>query len=100
MVATYHLYEERVAARLATAGLVPVLVEAFVDADNSMSEKASGCARRGGMPRKRAGARAGRVHARQEDVLRVRPGHPTRRVGDVAARKGAHRRRGERCVND
>ena len=56
MVATYHLYEERVTARLATAGLVPVLVEAFVDADNSMSEKASGCARRGGRPRKRAGA--------------------------------------------
>ncbi|EER92576.1 hypothetical protein BDA96_01G469600 [Sorghum bicolor] len=42
MVATYHLalYDERVAARLAAAGLVPVLIEALVDADKSMSEKA------------------------------------------------------------
>lgn len=42
MVATYHLalYDERVAARLAAAGLVPVLVEVLVDADKSMSEKA------------------------------------------------------------
>ncbi|XP_062216238.1 U-box domain-containing protein 21-like [Phragmites australis] len=42
MVATYHLarYDEHVSARLATAGLVPVLVEALVDADKSMSEKA------------------------------------------------------------
>ncbi|CAD6210371.1 unnamed protein product [Miscanthus lutarioriparius] len=42
MVAIYHLalYDERVAARLAAAGLVPVLVEALVDADKSMSEKA------------------------------------------------------------
>jgi hypothetical protein len=42
MVATYHLTrsDERVAARLATAGLVPVLVEALVDADKSASEKA------------------------------------------------------------
>ncbi|KAJ1298031.1 hypothetical protein BS78_01G422800 [Paspalum vaginatum] len=42
MVATYHLarYDERIAARLATAGLVPVLVEALVDADKSASEKA------------------------------------------------------------
>jgi hypothetical protein len=42
MVATYHLArsDERVAARLATAGLVPVLVEALVEADKSMSEKA------------------------------------------------------------
>ncbi|CAN6295825.1 unnamed protein product [Urochloa humidicola] len=42
MVATYHLTrsDERVAARLAAAGLVPVLVEALVEADKSMSEKA------------------------------------------------------------
>ncbi|CAN6290078.1 unnamed protein product [Urochloa humidicola] len=42
MVATYHLArsDERVAARLAAAGLVPVLVEALVEADKSMSEKA------------------------------------------------------------
>ncbi|OEL36426.1 U-box domain-containing protein 21 [Dichanthelium oligosanthes] len=42
MVATYHLArsDERVAARLATAGLVPVLIEALVEADKSMSEKA------------------------------------------------------------
>jgi hypothetical protein len=42
MVATYHLArsDERVAARLATAGLVPVLVEVLVDADKSASEKA------------------------------------------------------------
>ncbi|KAL6867521.1 hypothetical protein ACP4OV_015545 [Aristida adscensionis] len=42
MVAVYHLArsDERVAALLATAGLVPVLVEALVDADKSMSEKA------------------------------------------------------------
>ncbi|CAL4930044.1 unnamed protein product [Urochloa decumbens] len=42
MVATYHLArsDERVAARVAAAGLVPVLVEALVDADKSMSEKA------------------------------------------------------------
>ncbi|CAN6307331.1 unnamed protein product [Urochloa humidicola] len=42
MVATYHLArsDERVAARVATAGLVPVLVEALVEADKSMSEKA------------------------------------------------------------
>ncbi|WVZ56168.1 hypothetical protein U9M48_006739 [Paspalum notatum var. saurae] len=42
MVATYHLarYDERIAARLATAGLVPVLLEALVDADKSVSEKA------------------------------------------------------------
>ncbi|XP_062210520.1 U-box domain-containing protein 21-like [Phragmites australis] len=42
MVATYHLarFDERVASRLATAGLVPVLVEVLVDADKSMSEKA------------------------------------------------------------
>ncbi|KAF8683489.1 hypothetical protein HU200_044397 [Digitaria exilis] len=42
MVATYHLArsDERVAASLATAGLVPVLVESLVEADKSVSEKA------------------------------------------------------------
>ena len=42
MVATYHLvlYIERIVARLATVGLVPMLVEALVDADKSMSGKA------------------------------------------------------------
>jgi len=41
MVATYHLArsDERVAARLATAGFVPLLIEALVEADKSMSEK-------------------------------------------------------------
>lgn len=42
MVATYHLArsDERVAARIATTGLVPVLVEVLVDTDKSASEKA------------------------------------------------------------
>ncbi|GJN08513.1 hypothetical protein PR202_ga26444 [Eleusine coracana subsp. coracana] len=42
MVATYHLAraDERVASRVAAAGLVPVLVESLVDADKSASEKA------------------------------------------------------------
>ncbi|GJN30849.1 hypothetical protein PR202_gb19187 [Eleusine coracana subsp. coracana] len=42
MVATYHLarFDERVASRVAAAGLVPVLVESLVDADKSASEKA------------------------------------------------------------
>uniref|UniRef100_A0ACD5XIN5 Uncharacterized protein n=1 Tax=Avena sativa TaxID=4498 RepID=A0ACD5XIN5_AVESA len=42
MVAAYHLArsDERVAARVATAGLVPLLVEALVDADKSVAEKA------------------------------------------------------------
>ncbi|EEE58669.1 hypothetical protein OsJ_10087 [Oryza sativa Japonica Group] len=42
MVATYHLAssDERVAARVASTGLVPTLIEALVDADKSVSEKA------------------------------------------------------------
>jgi hypothetical protein len=42
MVAAYHLArsDERVAARVATAGLVPMLVETLVDADKSVAEKA------------------------------------------------------------
>uniref|UniRef100_A0A0E0KB35 U-box domain-containing protein n=1 Tax=Oryza punctata TaxID=4537 RepID=A0A0E0KB35_ORYPU len=42
MVATYHLAssDERVAARVASTGLVPTLIEVLVDADKSVSEKA------------------------------------------------------------
>ncbi|XP_047087604.1 U-box domain-containing protein 21-like [Lolium rigidum] len=42
MVAAYHLArsDERVAARVATAGIVPLLIEALVDADKSVAEKA------------------------------------------------------------
>ncbi|XP_015690611.2 U-box domain-containing protein 21-like [Oryza brachyantha] len=42
MVATYHLAssDERVAAKVASTGLVPVLIEALVDTDKSVSEKA------------------------------------------------------------
>lgn len=41
MVATYHLArsDERVASRVAAAGLVPVLVESLVDAEKSAAEK-------------------------------------------------------------
>jgi hypothetical protein len=40
MVATYHLVRARSDQRVAAAGLVPVLVEALVEADRSVSEKA------------------------------------------------------------
>ncbi|KAF0913397.1 hypothetical protein E2562_022189 [Oryza meyeriana var. granulata] len=69
MVATYHLAssDERVAGRVASAGLVPVLIEALVDADKSVSEKA--LAVLDAMLASEEGRASGRGHALAMPVL-------------------------------